>query len=263
MKIRLLFLANIFFFSQLSFSQEADSTYAKTEITPQKAFIKGALSITNNGVSTVPYLSLGKPALIADMSLGKGRFSFDPQLRFNIPGARPWSFLFWFRYKLVDSDKFKFTAGTHPAYSFRTRTATINGVDQETITIWRFLAGELSSRYVITPNLSIGPYYLYAYNMEKYVANNQSHFIALQSSITNIRLTDQFYMGIFPQAYYLRVGAQQGFYVYANISFAKHDFPLSLSASANKEIKSDVAGSQSFIWNVTLTYSFKQYALTR
>lgn len=263
MEIRLLLLAIILLVTQQSFAQEAENALVKAEIKPQKAFIKGALSITNNGVSTVPYLSLGKPALIADMSLGKGRFSFDPQLKFNIQDTRPWSFLFWFRYRFIDNEKLRFTLGTHPAFSFKTRTAVINGVEQEAITVWRFLAGELSSRYVITPNLSIGPYYLYAYNMEKYVANNQSHFIALQSSITNIRLTDQFYMGIFPQAYYLRVGAQQGFYVYANISFAKHDFPLSLSASANKEIKSDVAGSQSFIWNVTLTYSFKQYALTR
>lgn len=260
MKIRLSLLASILLISQLSFSQEADSTHTDTGKTIKKTHINGALSVTNNGVSTVPYLSLGKPAFITDMSLSKGRFSFDPQLKFNIPDVRPWSFIFWFRYRFADNEKFKFRVGAHPAYSFKTRTATINGIEQETITVWRFLAGEIAPLYMITPNLSIGPYYLYAYNMEKNTTRH-SHFIALQTNITNIRLSDQFYMGVYPQVYFLTVGSQRGFYAYASISLNKKDFPFSISALANKEIKSDIVGSSNFLWNVTLTYTFKRYAL--
>lgn len=251
--MRAIFIVLLPLFVQFAFSQEKDSVSVPSA--KPDTYINGALSVTNNGISTVPYLSLGKPAFIADMSLSKGRFSFDPQLKFNIPDVRPWSFIFWFRYRFADSEKFKFRVGAHPAYSFKTRTAIINGTEQETITVWRFLAGEIAPLYVITPNLSIGPYYLYAYNMEKN-AIKHSHFISLQTNITQIRLSDQFYMGVFPQIYFLNVGKQQGFYAYASITLNKKDFPLSLSAIANKEIKSDVTGSEDFLWNVTLMYSF-------
>ena len=262
MKIKSLLFICVVLLTQLTHSQNADTTLTKTEISPQNAYITGALSVTNNGVSTVPYLSLGKPAFIADMSLGKGKFSFDPQLKFDLEGVRPWSFLFWFRYKAVENDKFKFTLGAHPAYSFKTRTTVINDVEQEAITVWRFLATEVSSRYQITPNFNIGPYYLYSYNMEQNVTKH-TQFVSLQSTISQIRLSDEFYMNLNPQLYYLKVGRQQGFYAYASVTLAKRDFPLSISALANKEIKSDVAGSQNFLWNVTLTYSFKRYSLSR
>lgn len=238
-----------------AFSQEKDSVSLSPEAPKPDTYISGALSVTNNGISTVPYLSLGKPAFITDLSLSRGRFSFDPQLKFNIPDARPWSFLFWFRYRLVESEKFRFTLGAHPAYSFKTRTAIINGVEQEAITIWRFLATEIAPRYQITPKVSIGPYYLYSYNMETNVVKH-THFVSLQSSISDIRLSNKFYMSLHPQVYFLKVGSRKGFYAYAGVSLNKKDFPFSLSALANKEIKSDIPGSEDFLWNVTLMYSF-------
>ncbi len=260
--MRTIFIFTFALLVHFSFSQEKDSVLMNSVIPKPDTFINGALSITNNGISTVPYLSLGKPAFITDLSLSRGHFSFDPQLKFNIPDARPWSFIFWFRYRFADNEKFKFRVGAHPAYSFRARTATINGIEQETITVWRFLAGEIAPLYYITPNLSVGPYYLYAYNMEKN-AIKHSHFISLQTNITNIRLSDEFYLGVFPQFYYLTVGTQKGFYAYASVSLAKKDFPFSLSAVANKEIKSDIAGSESFLWNVTLMYSFGKRSVSK
>lgn len=262
MKIKSIFLICALLFFPLTHAQQADTTVVFAQKAHQKAYITGSLSATNNGVSTVPYLSLGKPAFIADMSLGKGKFSFDPQLKFDLKDVRPWSFLFWFRYKPIENDKIKLTLGAHPAYSFKTRTVIMNDIEQEAITVWRFLATEVSSRYQITPNFNIGPYYLYSYNMEQN-AIKHTQFLSLQSTISKIKLSDTFYMNLYPQLYYLKVGSQQGFYAYAGVTVAKQDFPLSVSALVNKEIKSDIIGSQDFLWNVTLTYSFKRYSIER
>jgi len=54
----------------VSFSQKADSKKVP-------GHFGGAVSITNNGVSLIPNLTLGKPAAVFDMNVGK-RLTFEP-----------------------------------------------------------------------------------------------------------------------------------------------------------------------------------------
>src|SRR5688572_15693209 len=65
--------------------------------TKTPSFFRGQITATNNGISLVPNFSLGRPAALFDLSVGKGRFSFDPWLRFGLD-TKPWVFIFWFRY---------------------------------------------------------------------------------------------------------------------------------------------------------------------
>ncbi|MDP9229082.1 MAG: hypothetical protein M3O67_00250, partial [Bacteroidota bacterium] len=106
--------------AHFSFSQKTDST--------KNIFhFKGAVTVTNKGISFIPTFSLGKPAAIFDLSMGKRKLFFEPQLRFSLEG-KPWSFLFWWRYKLVTDKKFALTLGAHPAMNFKTESFTVNGV---------------------------------------------------------------------------------------------------------------------------------------
>ena len=66
--------------------------------------ISGAASATNNGISLLPMFTLGKPAAIFDLSVGNERLAFEPQFRFSLEG-KPWSFIFWFRYKAVNTSR--------------------------------------------------------------------------------------------------------------------------------------------------------------
>ena len=66
---------------------------------------RGTASITNNGISLVPSFSLGDPALIFDLKFTKKRLSFEPDMRFALEG-KPWTFIFWFRYKAVQKERF-------------------------------------------------------------------------------------------------------------------------------------------------------------
>lgn len=59
-----------------------------SEITKMFSHFNGAITATNNGISFIPTFSLGKPAVIFDLSVGK-RLSFDPQFRFALEG-KPW-----------------------------------------------------------------------------------------------------------------------------------------------------------------------------
>ena len=229
-----------------TFSQSTDSTKVVSNF-------GGAVTVTNNGISFIPTFSLGKPAAIFDMSVGR-KLSFEPQFRFALEG-KPWSFIFWWRYKLVRTNKVAVTLGAHPAFLFRTITDTINGGSQEIIRVQRNVAVELSPNYFLTKNISIGMYYLYGYSFEKDVIKNV-HYLTLNTSFSNIPLPYQFYMKFTPQVYYLKMDEQDGFYFSSVLTLANRKIPLSVSTLMNKIIHTNITASQNFVWNVSLIYAF-------
>lgn len=247
---RALSLFVLFNLTYVSFSQNNDSTKIANHFV-------GAVTVTTKGISTVPNLTLGKPAAIFDMSVGK-RLSFEPQLRFALEG-KPWSFLFWWRYKLVQTGKISLNIGAHPALSFKTKTSIVDGVATENMMVYRYLAGELSPVYLLSKNVSVGTYYLYSRGIEKAITKN-TNLIALRSSFSNIKISDQFFMGFYPQMYYLKMDKHEGFYFNSSLTLGKSNFPVSLSAMVNKRLKSNIPADNDFIWNVSLRYSFnKEY----
>jgi hypothetical protein len=215
----------------------------------------GAVTVTNNGISFIPTFSLGKPAAIFDMSVGR-KLSFEPQFRFALEG-KPWSFIFWWRYKLLKTNKVAVTLGAHPAFLFRTITDTINGVSQEIIRVQRNIAAELAPNYFLTKNISVGMYYLYGYSFEKDVIKNV-HYLTLNANFSNIRLPGQFYVKFAPQVYYLNMDKQDGFYFSSVLTLANRKIPLSVSTLMNKIIQTNITASQNFVWNVSLIYSFNR-----
>lgn len=244
-----LLMSGLLSFAFVSFSQTNDSIKA-----PANFGI--GVTVTNKGISTIPNLTLGKPAAIFDLSIGRKKLSFEPQLRFALEG-KPWSFLFWWRYKLVQTDKIRLSIGAHPALSFRTKTFIVDGVPTETMAVYRYLAGELSPVYILSKNVSVGAYYLYSRGIEKVLTRN-TNMIALRSNFSNIKISEKFYLGFYPQVYYLRMDKTQGSYFNSSLTLARSSFPVTLSAMINKRLKSDLPGDNDFIWNVSLKYSFNR-----
>src|SRR6476620_3549213 len=233
--------------THFAFSQKTDST-------KNIGYFSGSVGVTNNGISIVPSFSLDKPAVMFNMTMGKNRLTFEPDLRFSLAG-KPWSFLFWGRYKIVTSSKFNMNVGSHLGLNFKTSPQLINGNTSETTITRRYLAGELFPRYSITKNISVGIYYLYSHGLDAGTIGN-THFLTFNTNFANIRLSNKFFMRINPQLYYLKLDAQDGFYFTSSFTVAKKNFPLFVSAIINKEINSNITGSKNFLWNVTLTYSF-------
>jgi hypothetical protein len=217
--------------------------------------VTGAVTVTNKGISTVPSFTLGKPAAVFDVSIARRGLSFDPQFRFGLDG-RPWSFLFWGRYKLVEGEKLNVTVGAHPALSFRTIPVVTNGVSRDVITARRYLATELAPTYALSNDVSVGLYHLYSYGVERDVAKH-TNFLALRGSLTNVRLPEQLSLRFDPQVYYLRTDALDGFYLYAGATLAGRGLPLSLSTVVNRPIRSNVVGGGEFLWNVSARYAIR------
>ena len=100
----------------------------------------GNINLTNNGFSFIPLFSLGKPAATINLSVTGKRFSFDPQLRFDLDGMKPWSLLFGWNYKLVKKNRLLLRVGTSfPVYAFTNLNYIRNSEEVNILTPQRFI----------------------------------------------------------------------------------------------------------------------------
>lgn len=254
MKIKLL-LVFIFLNSEYScFSQQ-------TEMPKRVTYFSGSVNVTNNGISLVPNFSLGKPAVIINLSAGGKRFSFDPDIRFSL-SAKPWTMLFWLRYKIIPAGKFRLTTGAHLGLNYKISTLPINGDTAETNIVRRYFAAELVPNYFISKDISTGFYYLYSHGLDAGTVNN-THFITFNLNISNIKIIDPFFAKLTPQVYFLKQDIHQGYYFNATLSIAWKNFPLSVSGTINQRLSGDITGSKDFIWSIGLIYSFRKNYISK
>lgn len=244
--IQLVFLFTTF--STIAFAQETSNPKAIDHV-------GGAVTVTNNGVSLLPTFSLGRPAAMFDLNVGNKKLTFEPQFRFGLDG-KPWSFLFWWRYKLVQNEKFKMSIGAHPSVVFRPIFISVNGVEYETFYTQRYFAAEIAPNYFIAKNISVGMYYLHSTGLDN-GAIQATNFITINSNFSNIKISEQFFMKFNPQVYYLKMDEQDGYYVTATIGLGKKDFPLQLQSILNQAIETNIPAKSEFVWNVSLIYSFR------
>lgn len=240
-------VAAICLFAHSCFAQSADSTQTISHYAV-------GVTVTDNGISLIPTFSLGKPAAIFDLSLKKRRLSFEPQLRFSLEG-KPWSFIFWWRYKLLKTPRFSLNIGTHPSLVFKTLNVNDNGTPTALISAKRYWASEFVPSFSLSKNVSIGAYYLYSHGLDEGTILN-THFLTLNAHFSNIPLFKGFYLRYDPQVYYLKMDQQDGFYVCSTLTLAKRNCPFSISSIINKAIQTRISASKDVVWNLSLTYAF-------
>lgn len=234
--------------TQGAFAQPTDSTKAA-------GHLAGGVTVTNNGISLLPTFMLGKPAVMFDLSVGKGRWSFDPQLRFSLEG-KPWTFIFWGRYHAVDAGKFQLNVGAHPAIAFFRVANPANETAGETLVARRALAAEVVPTYVLSKRANLGLYYLHAHGLDPGLSK-AVHFLALRAGFSHLPLGRGLSLQAAPQVYYLNMDGAGGVYVTSTFTLVKNDFPLSVQTIVNKALRTDIP-SKDFIWNVSLMYTFNR-----
>jgi hypothetical protein len=237
-----------FMLPAFSYSQSKDSSKPVSHL-------GGTITATQNGISLIPSFSLGKPAIMFDLNAGGSKLTFEPFFRFGTDG-KPWSFIFWWRYKLVNNKKFRMSAGAHPSYVFRSVTADNNGTKEKINRADRYAAVDIAPNYFISPNTSIGIYYLYSHGLDKTSVQN-THFITLNANFTHIKLAGRFYAKFNPQVYYLNQAGRDGFYFTHSLTLAHTNSPFSIQTIMNKVIRTNISGHD-FVWNASLIYHFNK-----
>lgn len=239
-------LVYVFLASSLN-AQQNDSTILND--------FSAAVTVQSKGISTIPNLTLGKPAAIFNLKLGR-KLSFEPEFRFALEG-KPWAIVFWWRYKPWINRKFTLDISANHALSFKTIADSSSERSQEIIRTTRYLVGALTPNYQVNKYIGIGMYLFYARGIEEYITRN-TYMLAFRPSISNIPLTKKIVARIGPEVYYLIMDDNDGVFFNARFLLSKKNSPLSVSALINTPIKSNIPSDYNFLWNVGLTYTFKR-----
>jgi hypothetical protein len=234
--------------SHILSAQENDSASAKIYS------FGGAVTIQSKGISTIPNLTLGKPAAVFDMKVGR-KLTFEPQFRFALEG-KPWAMVFWWKYTAQTSDKLRLVFTANYSLSYKALTYyTSTGTPQEIIRTTRYLAGGFEPNYQINKYLGIGVYLFYTYGIEEFITRN-TYMVSFRPGISNIPVAKNTTARITPEVYYLKMDDNEGVYLNARLSISNRNFPVSLSALVNKPLESNIPSEYDFLWHVALSYSF-------
>lgn len=223
----------------------------------QKSYpISGAVAVTQNGFSILPMFTLGKPAAIFDLSVGNVRLAFEPQFRFSLEG-RPWSFIFWFRYKAVNQKKFKFSISGHPSVAFRNTTLYDKmGVSKTILNPQQYFATEWIPSYQVSKKVNWGMYYLVSQGLTE-GTNHRTNFVTFNADINNVLLAKDTFLRFFPQIYYLDIDGVDGYYITETLTLSNKHIPFTISSIMNKKLNSRIPGDD-FVWNISLNYLFNK-----
>jgi hypothetical protein len=245
-----LFTCVFFCYFPLVQAQTADSTIKKSSI------FSGSFGVSSNGFSIVPTFSLNRPASMTLLSWRKNKFSFDPDIRLT-PNAKKGSMIFWLRYHAITTPKYRLRLGAHPAMNFQQRDITVNGSTATISQMRRFLAWEVSNDYKISKHFSAGIYYLQGNGLQNDGART-THFVALNTSISAIKITKAVRLAINPTLYYLYLDGKQGRYVSGAVVLSHLKLPFTLQHAFNKTLSSNIPGNKDYMWNISAHYHFKR-----
>ena len=238
-------------------------TFAQIEDSTAKVInFRGTASLTNNGFSFIPAFSLGKPAAIFNLSINGGnRFSFEPEFRFALKDGRPWSFIFIWRYKLINQKRFQATLGSHfPAVPFRVLAYETTPEVKNTLAVSRVIPFEFTPNIIINKNNSISLFCLYAKGVSDDATNHTA--VLMLRSVSNIPIAKNARLRINPQLFYLKLDKLEGTYLATNFTLSSTKTPFFLGSSFNKPLKSDIPG-KSVNWNVSLGYTLDRKLLVK
>lgn len=241
----------IFVFTfQMASAQTVDSTKNLTNFS-------GSIGITNNGFSIIPSFSLNSPAVITNLSWRKKRFSFEPDIRF-VPNLSKGSMLWWLRYRLVDNNKFSLRVGTHPAFTMVRKKIVENGLTIEITEMFRAIAFEVVPSYQFNKHFGLSAMYLQGNGLQKNTGPQLVRVLFLNTSITNINLSENVVFNLFPSVFFLYADGRRGDYFTTTGVLTHKKLPFSVQSTINKTIKSNLEGNKDFMWNIGVNYIFNR-----
>lgn len=225
--------------------------------TDQITNFSAVVTVQNKGISTIPNLTLGDPAIIFDMKMGR-KLTFEPQFRFSLKDGKPWAIVLWGRYYASISDKFKMTVHANHSFSYKAITLfNADGTERDVIRTNRYLVGALSPNYQLNKYIGIGAYLFYSYGMETNMTKN-TFMYSFRPSISNIPISKSIVFSAVPEVYLLKMDENEGYFFNSRFQVKKKGSPFSFSALVNKPIHSNIPSEYDFLWNVGVSYTFNK-----
>jgi hypothetical protein len=233
----------LFFAAATSFANEkADSTRTKLQA-------GASISLNSNGISSIPAFSLDKPALMASITLAKGRFSYEPFLAYGLD-LRPWFIDNWLNYKIINRKSFELRAGFNISSFFSDYKTTEGTILQGE----RYFALALTGIYKITQHSNVTVAYWNDRGQEE--GSIKGHFFNLVGERTGINLGKHVLLAATLQLFYIDYdGNNDGLFIAPKVSSSLRNAPFSLFIQATQAIVSNISPFPEFRWNLGLAYS--------
>jgi len=233
----------LFIFSVSYSSERADSTKTKLKA-------GATVSLNSNGIATIPAFSLGKPAIMASISLVKNRFSYDPTLAYGLD-LRPWFIDNWLHYKIVARPVFDLIAGFNIS-TFGTKYDLPDGES-----IWeaqRYFAYAIKGVYKFSPNNSLILEYWNDNGQEE--GTLKGHYINLAGERSDISIGKKVLFSAAVQLFYINYdGNNDGLFVSPKVSSSVRNVPFSIFFQATQAISSNISPFPGFRWNIGVAYT--------
>jgi hypothetical protein len=235
-------LVLFFHSSAINASENTDSTHSKLKA-------GATFSLNSNGISSVPAFSLGKPAAMAAVSVGKGWFSYDPTLGYALDG-HPWFIDNWLHVKLVNRPAFELRTGMNIS-SYCGKYTVEEG---EFLRVERYFTYELAGTFRFAGNTSLLLQYWNDRGQENW--SIKGHFVNGVVEKTDMPLGNHVLFTAALQLFYINYTENNdGFFVAPRVAFSVRNFPVSIFSQVVQAIASNIEPFPGFNINVGIGYT--------
>lgn len=241
--MRLSFCLVFLFIFSVSYSQE------ETTASKKKLKAGASVSLNSNGIASIPAFSLGKPAIIASISLAKNRFSYTPTLAYGLD-LRPWFIDNWLNYKIIRKPAFELTAG----FNISTFGSKYNLPEGSVWEAQRYFAFAMTGVYKFSPKNSLTLAYWSDNGQEK--GTIKGHFFNLLGERNDMTVGKNVLVSAAVQIFYINYdGNNDGLFVSPKVSSSIRDVPFSVFIQATQAISSNIEPFPGFRWNIGVSYT--------
>ncbi len=222
----------------------------KTDSVKTKLHFSGNVSLNTNGMATIPAFSLGKPAIMAALTLAKKRFSYDPTIAYGL-NFRPWIIDNWVHYRIINKPSFELRTGVDFSMFF----SEFNTGEYKILQAQQYITFEIAGIYKMSPLSSVSLMYWDDNGQDPGTISGSFYNIVYDRS--NIKIGKSFLLSVNIQLFYLDyTGENDGLFVSPKIAAALKDLPLSVFFQATQAITSNVEPFPGFRWNAGVAYLF-------
>ncbi len=242
-KIRNILSLLLLFINTVTYAAEpADSINKKLKAT-------ATFSLNTNGISSIPAFSLGKPAIMASVSLEKNRFSYDPTLAYGLD-FKGWFIDSWLHYRLIDRPHFEF----RPGFNFSTFFSDYKNQGETIREAQRYFTIEFTGIYKFSPNSSLTVGYWNDRGQDK--GTLLGHFFNLVGKRSDIRIGKNVLLTVDLQIFYIDYeGDNDGLFLSPKITGALRNKPFSIFFQPIQALESNITPFPGFRWNLGVAYA--------
>jgi hypothetical protein len=235
-------LVLFFHSSVVNASENSDSTRSKLKA-------GATFTLNSNGISSVPAFSLGKPALIAAVSVGKGWFSYEPTLGYSLDG-HPWFIDNWLKVKIINRPGFELRTGMNVS-SYCGKYTVPEG---EFLRVERYFTYEIAGTFRFARNTSLLAQYWNDRGQEDW--SIKGHFVNAILERTDMALGKHVLFSATLQLFYINYTENNdGLFVAPRVAFSVRNFPVFIFSQVVQAITSNIEPYPGFNINVGIGYT--------